>query len=478
MRFAKPAYIILWVFWVMLFVRFGFRIGLIGIGRESAVLSTVLFTCTFCVLIPFSLLTVHKDHIRRLVWTAIPFCLTGIAALLLLDEEYIYIASMLLSAGSALLTSLFLYIYVFGLSRREQIISIVIFLLAKPVFSLTALLFSETYMILPYTVLALAIIIAIGFCGKYIDITDDSANNNRHSIYIAPKSPVAFRGGKMPVWIYIGVYALFALIVFERMNCAYVLFLKGNESPALYYFYFAGGILMALAAYWIFVHKKAKVSVALNIFLFLTIIYFSISIAIESGLMVFSSISMSIFGFSDIVYVFLFVTAASISKAHPNRKVFMGFVFVFGFALLCAFAFSRYLLMTYHNIYMIIYSLTSLAIIAACILLVPMMNRIETNFMTKESNSRKSKGKQLKTTEYLNPEENSAHGSIAHLTARENEIINLYLKGYSNQQVSEELCIAPTTLKVHCRNIYEKLKIKSRLELHLLFQFSKKNEDI
>lgn len=46
------------------------------------------------------------------------------------------------------------------------------------------------------------------------------------------------------------------------------------------------------------------------------------------------------------------------------------------------------------------------------------------------------------------------------LTKREKEIINLIIKGKSNNEIADILKIAYNTLKTHLNNIYEKLNIK------------------
>ena len=463
-RYAKYAYIILWVFWVMLFVRFGFRIGLIGLGTKTSNLSTALFTGVYCVLTPVSLILARKEYIRRVIWAAVPFCIAGAGSLLLTGGEYVIIPSVLLSAGSALLTAAFLFIYVYGLSQREQVVSIVVFLIAKPVFSMIAVWISGSTEILPYLILATAVSAAIGICGKFIDTAGTpAANKPRHATV------------KIPFWTLAGIYTLYAFIVFERMNCAFTLFVAGVETSVPYYMYFAGGFIMAITAYWLFVHKKMRVSAALNIFLFLAVIYFILSVASEFGLMGYSSLEVALFGLSDIVYVFLFVTAASISGTFPGKKIFMGFVFVFGLALACAFLFSHYLYIRYQSLYTIVYALTSLAMIAVCILMSPLLQKIETGFLPVERGKDGAES-DLKKPKHLYPVPDAAVPTPVPLTLREKEIVELYLKGYSNQQVAETLYIAPATLKVHCRNIYNKLNITSRLELHLLFQRHTEND--
>ncbi|MDX8440545.1 helix-turn-helix transcriptional regulator [Mesorhizobium australafricanum] len=55
------------------------------------------------------------------------------------------------------------------------------------------------------------------------------------------------------------------------------------------------------------------------------------------------------------------------------------------------------------------------------------------------------------------------------LTRRENEIVNLLLKGHSSLSTALQLSLSPNTIKVHRRRIYEKLNLSSQAELFLLF---------
>lgn len=55
------------------------------------------------------------------------------------------------------------------------------------------------------------------------------------------------------------------------------------------------------------------------------------------------------------------------------------------------------------------------------------------------------------------------------LTAREREITQLLLRGYSAKSVARELKIAPGTVMVHKRNLFAKLGITSQYELFSLF---------
>lgn len=51
------------------------------------------------------------------------------------------------------------------------------------------------------------------------------------------------------------------------------------------------------------------------------------------------------------------------------------------------------------------------------------------------------------------------------ITAREGEVLSCLLKGMSNGEISEELCISPATTRKHLENLYKKAGAKSRLEL-------------
>lgn len=51
------------------------------------------------------------------------------------------------------------------------------------------------------------------------------------------------------------------------------------------------------------------------------------------------------------------------------------------------------------------------------------------------------------------------------ITNREKEIILLLMKGYSYNQLAEELVISLTTVKTHVHNIYRKVEVKNKIEL-------------
>lgn len=56
-------------------------------------------------------------------------------------------------------------------------------------------------------------------------------------------------------------------------------------------------------------------------------------------------------------------------------------------------------------------------------------------------------------------------GIFDSLTEREIEIMECISKGYSDVNISKKLLISRSTLRGHLRNIFDKLKIKSRTEL-------------
>lgn len=56
------------------------------------------------------------------------------------------------------------------------------------------------------------------------------------------------------------------------------------------------------------------------------------------------------------------------------------------------------------------------------------------------------------------------------LSQRENEVLQLLLKGYPNDLIASTLYISNNTLKKHIQNIYNKLGVHSRSELFLLLK--------
>ncbi|HSA07361.1 MAG TPA: response regulator transcription factor [Candidatus Gastranaerophilales bacterium] len=50
------------------------------------------------------------------------------------------------------------------------------------------------------------------------------------------------------------------------------------------------------------------------------------------------------------------------------------------------------------------------------------------------------------------------------LTERELDVLSLISKGYSNQQISDELCISLNTVKTHIKNIFQKLEVEDRTQ--------------
>jgi DNA-binding CsgD family transcriptional regulator len=50
------------------------------------------------------------------------------------------------------------------------------------------------------------------------------------------------------------------------------------------------------------------------------------------------------------------------------------------------------------------------------------------------------------------------------LSSRELEVLKLIIQGFSNQQIADQLTIAPSTIKTHINNIYSKLGVQTRIQ--------------
>jgi len=60
------------------------------------------------------------------------------------------------------------------------------------------------------------------------------------------------------------------------------------------------------------------------------------------------------------------------------------------------------------------------------------------------------------------------YSNMDELTEREEEVLFLVAKGYTNRQISEELLIGETTVKTHVSNILTKLNVESRTQAALI----------
>jgi two-component system, NarL family, response regulator len=62
------------------------------------------------------------------------------------------------------------------------------------------------------------------------------------------------------------------------------------------------------------------------------------------------------------------------------------------------------------------------------------------------------------------PVDESIQASIKLLTQREKELLELIVKGYSNQKIGQELVISETTVKNHIAHIFKKLNVSNRTQ--------------
>jgi DNA-binding NarL/FixJ family response regulator len=53
--------------------------------------------------------------------------------------------------------------------------------------------------------------------------------------------------------------------------------------------------------------------------------------------------------------------------------------------------------------------------------------------------------------------------TLSNLTARELEILQLVLAGYTNRAIAAQICISAKTVEFHLDNIYKKIGVQTRL---------------
>lgn len=62
---------------------------------------------------------------------------------------------------------------------------------------------------------------------------------------------------------------------------------------------------------------------------------------------------------------------------------------------------------------------------------------------------------------------------VVHLTSREEEVLVLLSKGYSNKEIAEKIDLSVDTVRSHLKHIYEKMHVRSRTEAVIHYMASK-----
>ncbi len=82
--------------------------------------------------------------------------------------------------------------------------------------------------------------------------------------------------------------------------------------------------------------------------------------------------------------------------------------------------------------------------------------------------------KEKEKKEIVLPPNKEFERNLRTLTPAERRVFDLYLKGYRASEISEKLCLAPSTIKTHNRRIFSKLNVTTRKELLLYIDFMNK----
>ena len=91
----------------------------------------------------------------------------------------------------------------------------------------------------------------------------------------------------------------------------------------------------------------------------------------------------------------------------------------------------------------------------------------ERKLMTWNEHLKAEVEKRTKELERVTAERRFEENSIQyHLTAREKEIAKLICEGYTYKEIGEELFIAERTVAKHVQNIFEKVRVSSKMELY------------
>jgi RNA polymerase sigma factor (sigma-70 family) len=68
--------------------------------------------------------------------------------------------------------------------------------------------------------------------------------------------------------------------------------------------------------------------------------------------------------------------------------------------------------------------------------------------------------------------------NIKSLSPAERAVFNLYMEGYTAQEIAKILCLSINTIKTHNKRIYSKLNVSSRKELLVYVKLMKEKEGV
>ncbi len=72
--------------------------------------------------------------------------------------------------------------------------------------------------------------------------------------------------------------------------------------------------------------------------------------------------------------------------------------------------------------------------------------------------------KEIYVTSHIEPFFNEEEWKKLNLTNRENEVLQLLVKGYSNAEIADKLFLSLSTIKTHTSNLFVKLNVSSRVK--------------
>lgn len=191
----------------------------------------------------------------------------------------------------------------------------------------------------------------------------------------------------------------------------------------------------------------------------------------------FAAIIYSTFGMNDL---FCFETLFALGERFPDSSNFFGV----GFSMYIFSVFLGEITATYVDIIrfpqfelliIVIYSVATLVLPQLkgemAKLLPESVFSVDSISLKSEDTSTDASCNALPMIQEISPAPNNPANAMNELLSqRENEVLQLLLKGYPNDLIASTLYISNNTLKKHIQNIYNKLGVHSRSELFLLLK--------
>jgi len=282
---------------------------------------------------------------------------------------------------------------------------------------------------------------------------------------------------KLPLALLAGGLIIVGVIQFMTTFNNVVQQYRAVNELSSFKFYQIGQLLAVLFVIVMIIIFSVRIMNLFYVFIASSILGFFLLMYSKAGGIGFTDAGIVIIGFCDIGTVVAWMVTASISGRYKGIWVLLSFLVVFGVSSVSATYVGSFIIEMNPLMFYLSAGMIAVVSVALSIIFIPVIRNIPEDIIKKKS--KLDFGGLRILSEHYNGTENQNGDSVQRqesedlrfnlLTPREREVTSQLLEGYTAPQIAAILKIKTYTVKVHIRNIYQKLDIGSRPELFIKY---------